>query len=57
MSRVFAAPWPPTEVYDTILDSFTHEDVIFWVLSVGFQFDKAFVLVNSEFRATPGGHL
>ena len=29
MSGVFAMPRPPTEVYDTILDSSTHEDVTF----------------------------
>ena len=46
MSRVFAAPGPPTEVYDTNLDSSTHEDVIFWGLYHWLHFDEFFGLVN-----------
>ena len=46
MSQVFAAPGPPTEVYDTNLDSSTHEDVIFWVLNYWLHFLKFFGLVN-----------
>ena len=58
MSRVFAAPGPPTEVYDTNLDLSTHEDVIFWVLNHWLHFDKFFGCGEySVSRARPGGNL
>ena len=47
MSRVFAAPGPPTEVYDTNLDSSSHADVIFFgFYIIGWHFDKFYGLVN-----------
>ena len=46
MSQVFATPGPPIEVYDTILDSETHDDIIFWVLYCWLHFGKLFALPN-----------
>ena len=58
MQRVFAAARPPTEVYDTILDSSTHEDFIFWGFICVAAFWQNFCSVEySEYRATPGGNL
>ena len=46
MSRVLAAPEPPTEVYDVILDSSTDEDVIFLISSLWLQCDIFFAMLN-----------
>ena len=58
MQRVFAAARPPTEVYDTVLDSSTHKDFILGGFICVAAFWQTFCDVEySEYRATPGGNL